>query len=102
MAAYETQYAQEKLAKFHSKNDPTPTSAKKGMPVSKYQLKKGTPIKLKGYIKLMHALGFISLKNNSANEEELITDLWKFIGGTNTNTVKAENLMLVLAAVMNL
>lgn len=50
----------------------------------------------------MHTLGFIHIKKSSPAEEELITDLWKMMGGTNENTIKAENLLMVLAAVMNL
>lgn len=65
-------------------------------------LKKGTPLKLNGYIKLMHTLGFISLNWKCNDEEELLTDLWKVMGGTNENSIKAENLMVVLAAIMNL
>ena len=34
---------------------------------------KGTPIKLKNYIKLMHTLGFIHVKNRSLAEEEYLT-----------------------------
>ena len=33
-------------------------------------MKKGTPIKLKNFIKLMHALGFIHIKSRSTTEEE--------------------------------
>ena len=48
-------------------------------------MKKGTPLNLKGYIKLMHNLGFIHLKQSSPIEEELLTDLWKLMGGANDN-----------------
>lgn len=50
----------------------------------------------------MHNLGFIHLKKSSIHEEELLTDLWKLLGGTNENSIKAENLLTTLAAVMNL
>jgi hypothetical protein len=66
------------------------------------QMKKGTPIKLKNYIKLMHALGFIHVKSRSLSEEEMLTDIWKLLGGTNENFVKAENLFVVLAGIMNI
>ena len=56
---------------------------------------------LKAYIKLMHNLGFIKLKNGSDQEEELLTQLWKMMGGTNDNHIKLENLMVALAGVMN-
>lgn len=49
------------------------------------QMRKGTPIKLKNYIKLMHSLGFIHVKNRSLSEEEMLTDIWKIMGGTNDN-----------------
>lgn len=65
-------------------------------------MKKGTPIKLKNYIKLMHALGFISIKNRSMAEEEMLTELWKKLGGTNDNSIKAENLFVMLCGIMNL
>jgi len=65
-------------------------------------MRKGTPIKLKNYIKLMHALGFIHVKNRSLSEEEMLTDIWKLLGGTNDNQVKAENLFIVLAGIMNI
>lgn len=50
---------------------------------------------------MMHELGFIHLKKSSASEEELLTQLWKILDGTNDNSIKAENLLVVLAAVMN-
>lgn len=65
-------------------------------------LKQGTPIKLSVYIKMMHGLGFIHVKNRSQLEEDLITELWKLVGGTNDNYIKAENLFVVLAGIMNL
>ena len=65
-------------------------------------LKKGTPIKLKNYIKLMHVLGFIHVNSRSTVEEEMLTDCWKLLGGNNENTVKAENLFVVLAGIMNI
>ena len=65
-------------------------------------LKKGTPIKLKNYIKLMHVLGFIYVKSRSSLEEEMLTDCWKLLGGTNDNSIKAENLFVVLAGIMNI
>ena len=50
----------------------------------------------------MHVLGFIHVKNRSNTEEEMLTDLWKILGGTNDNYVKAENLFVLLAAIMNI
>lgn len=64
-------------------------------------IKKGTSIRLKTYIQMMHHLGFISLKESSQTDEELLTDIWKELGGNNENTVKAENLLVFLGAVMN-
>jgi hypothetical protein len=49
----------------------------------------------------MHYLGFITLKNNNSRDEELLTDLWKELGGTNENSIKAENLLVILGAVCN-
>lgn len=59
-------------------------------------------MKLKNYIKLMHVLGFIHVKNRSTVEEEMLTECWKLLGGTNDNSVKAENLFVVLSAIMNI
>ena len=64
-------------------------------------MKKGTPIKIKDYIKLMHTLGFIYVKCRFPSEEELLTEIWKILGGTNDNTIKAENLFVLLAGIMN-
>ena len=64
-------------------------------------IKKGTQIKLKSFLKMMHELGFISLKKSSNAEENLLTTLWKMLEGTNENSIKAENLLIALAAVMN-
>jgi hypothetical protein len=50
---------------------------------------------------MMHDLGFIHLKKSSSAEEELLTELWKSLDGTNENSIKAENLLVVLSAVMN-
>lgn len=49
----------------------------------------------------MHSLGFIYVKSRSSSEEEMLTEIWKMLGGTNDNTIKAENLFVVLAGVMN-
>ena len=65
-------------------------------------MRRGTPLKLKAFIKLMHNLGFIHLKSSSIYEEELLTDLWKVMGGNNDNAIKAENLMVILSGIMNL
>ena len=65
-------------------------------------MKKGTPLRLKNYIKLMHTLGFIHVKNRSTSEEEMLTDIWKKLGGTNDNYIKAENLFVLLAGIMNI
>ena len=66
------------------------------------QLKKGTPIKLKNYIKLMHVLGFISVKNKSTSEEEMLTEAWKIFKGNIGNHVKTKNLFVLLCGVMNI
>jgi hypothetical protein len=50
----------------------------------------------------MHALGFIHVKSRSLAEEEMLTDIWKMLGGTNDNFVKAENLFVILAGIMNI
>jgi hypothetical protein len=50
---------------------------------------------------MMHELGFIHLKKSSSSEEELLTTLWKILDGTNETSIKAENLLIVLSAVMN-
>lgn len=65
-------------------------------------MKKGTPLRLKTYIRLMHTLGFIHVKNRSSSEEEMLTEIWKILGGSNDNTVKAENLFVLLAGIMNI
>ena len=59
-------------------------------------------INLKSYIRMMHALGFIHVRNRSSTEEEMLTEIWKNLGGTNENTVKVKNLFLLLAGIMNL
>lgn len=50
----------------------------------------------------MHSLGFIHIKNRSATEEEMLTEIWKILGGSNDNNVKAENLFVILAGIMNI
>ena len=50
----------------------------------------------------MHVLGFIYVKSRSSLEEEMLTDCWKLLGGTNDNSIKAENLFVVLAGIMNI
>jgi hypothetical protein len=50
----------------------------------------------------MHALGFIHVKSRSLSEEEMLTEIWKMLGGTNESQVKAENLFVVLAGIMNI
>ena len=50
----------------------------------------------------MHTLGFIHVKNRSTIEEMLLTEIWKLIGGANDSQVKAENVLVVLAGVLNL
>eukprot|EP00349_Pseudokeronopsis_sp_Brazil_P011204 CAMPEP_0202979412 /NCGR_PEP_ID=MMETSP1396-20130829/85566_1 /ASSEMBLY_ACC=CAM_ASM_000872 /TAXON_ID= /ORGANISM="Pseudokeronopsis sp., Strain Brazil" /LENGTH=46 /DNA_ID= /DNA_START= /DNA_END= /DNA_ORIENTATION= len=35
-------------------------------------------------------------------EEELVAELWKMMGGSNEDPVIAENLMIVLAGIMNI
>lgn len=50
----------------------------------------------------MHTLGFIHVKNRSVAEEEMLTEIWKILGGTNDNHVKAENLFIILAGIMNI
>jgi len=53
---------------------PTPMESNKNI---QDILKRGTPIKLKNFIKLMHTLGFIHIKSRSAAEEEQLTEIWK-------------------------
>ena len=67
--------------KFNFEQEMTAKSGKNAIE----QMKKGTPIKLKNFIKLMHALGFIHVKSRSLAEEEMLTDIWKLLGGTNDN-----------------
>lgn len=50
----------------------------------------------------MHSLYFMHLTNVTASEEALIVELWNTLGGDNENAVKAENLLTLLSAVMNL
>lgn len=50
----------------------------------------------------MHSLYFMHLTNVTASEEALIVDLWNTLGGDNESAVKAENLLALLSAVMNL
>lgn len=50
----------------------------------------------------MHSLYFMHLTNVTASEEALIVDLWNTLGGDNESAVKAENLLILLSAVMNL
>lgn len=49
----------------------------------------------------MHTLGFIHVKNRSSSEEEMLTEIWKILGGTKDKSVKAENLFILLAGIMN-
>lgn len=102
-AASETKYRQKDPAATRGKNiiinhKPDPISPANNV----YGYEKSTPIKLMGYIKMMHSMGFINLKRNSSECEELLTELWKMVGGTDTNAIRAENLLTVLSAVMNL
>lgn len=64
-------------------------------------IRRGTAIKLKTYIQIMHHLGFISINPSNPKDEELLTELWKELQGTNDDTLKAENLLVILGAVMN-
>ncbi len=50
----------------------------------------------------MHSLYFIHVTNVTSSEEALIVDLWNTLGGDTENSVKAENLLILLTAVMNL
>jgi hypothetical protein len=65
-------------------------------------LEKGLQIKLKTYIKIMHSLYFMHLTNVTASEEGLLVELWNTLGGDTEGAVKAENLLTLLSAVMNL
>lgn len=51
----------------------------------------------------MHLLGFIKIKNKrSRKEEDMLTLIWKMIGGTNDNYVKTNNLLIALSGVINI
>ena len=65
----------------------------------------GTPMRLKTFIKLMHSLGFIHVKNRSMLEEEQLTDIWKLLqheGSVQTNLISAEWLLALLGAILNI
>lgn len=62
----------------------------------------GFPLVLKDYIKIMHSLGFLQINRVSANEEQLLTDLWNLAGGTEESSVDACVLLVLLAGLMNL
>jgi len=49
----------------------------------------------------MHTLWFIHVKDRSNSEEELLTLIWKSLGGTNDNSIKAENLFVFLVGIIN-
>eukprot|EP00347_Sterkiella_histriomuscorum_P021695 403333083 len=97
------------ISPFKNQKDSTPKSQINDDLISRKSgkntidlLKKGTPLKLKNYIRLMHTLGFIHVTNRSSSEEEMLTEIWKILGGTNDNMVKAENLFVLLAGIMNI
>lgn len=50
----------------------------------------------------MHSLYFVHLTNVTASEEALLVELWNTLGGDTESAVKAENLLILLSAVMNL
>ena len=50
----------------------------------------------------MHSLYFMHLTNVTASEEALLVELWNTLGGDTESAVKAENLLTLLSAVMNL
>jgi hypothetical protein len=78
--------------------DVTPTTSKNVANV----LAKGTPIKLMNYIKLMHILGFINVAGKTNGEEDMLSDIWKLLGGTPENQIKAENLFIFLCGILNI
>ena len=64
--------------------------------------KQGTPITIQDYIRLMHKLGFVQYKQVIKAEEKYLIELWDMMGGTVDNTVNAENLIILLGALMNI
>lgn len=50
----------------------------------------------------MHSLYFMHLTNVTPSEEALIVDLWNTLGGDTEGSLKAENLLTLLSAVMSL
>ena len=51
----------------------------------------------------MHSLYFVHLTNVTDKDESLMCDMWKSLGGINMDSkVKAENVLTLLSATMNL
>jgi len=64
-------------------------------------LKVGTPITMANYLRIMHDLHFINIKKVIDLEGTLLSEIWKMLDGTDKGTVKAENLLIFLAAILN-
>ena len=50
----------------------------------------------------MHGMNFIHVYSKSDMEEELLIEIWNMLGGTEHNFIKAENLFIVLAGILNI
>ena len=51
---------------------------------------------------MMSSLGFVSIDAVLPREEHMLIEIWELLGGTGKNTVTAENLLVVLGALLNL
>lgn len=67
---------------------------------------KGTPIRFTNYMQMMHNMGFLTDKQaKTVIEEQQIGEIWKMLGGnkaTRDKTIKAENLFVILCALLNI
>jgi hypothetical protein len=50
----------------------------------------------------MHILGFINVAGKTNGEEDMLSDIWKLLGGTPENQIKAENLFIFLCGILNI
>eukprot|EP00347_Sterkiella_histriomuscorum_P022514 403338202 len=73
----------------------------------KANMLKGTPIRYTSYMQVMHNLGFLqSPTPKTAVEEQNLSEIWKMLGGNKVSnrdrTIKAENLFVILCALLNI
>ncbi|CDW75339.1 UNKNOWN [Stylonychia lemnae] len=68
-------------------------------------LLRGTPIRYSNYVAALHQLGYLSDPRKITTAEEIqLQEIWKILGGVKSKdrTIKAENLFIFLAALLNI